>query len=405
MKVLHVIASMEPSHGGPCQGVRNIAHRLRAQGHSWEVVCLDDPHSKYLARESFPIHALGKARPPWGYHPDLKTWLEYNLPRFDGVIINGLWQYPAYVVSRLAHYPDAPPFFVFPHGMLDPWFQKAKGRRLKAVRNWFYWKFIEQKVIGRARAVFFTCAEEMRLARGTFAPYRPQNEINVGYGVTEPPVYTGQMTDAFTQKYIDLERAPYLIFLSRIHPKKGIDLTIKAYAATYHASPVTKSSAIPHLVIAGPGLETEYGTAMQKLAIDLCPPGHVHWPGMLTGDAKWGALYGAEAFVLNSHQENFGIAVAEALACSTPVLISDQINIWREIAEDKAGLIASDSEAGATEIFLQWQNLSPESRVGMKKAARHCFEKRFDINSSAQNLLSTLQKFIGTKAQTNPCAS
>jgi glycosyltransferase involved in cell wall biosynthesis len=397
MKILHIIDTMDPQAGGPCQGVRNLARRLRSMGHSWEVVCLDDPDESYLANENIPIYALGKGHTAWSYHPDLKPWLEYNLPRFDGVIANGLWQYPTYILSKVVQYPGAPPYFVYPHGMLDPWFQKADGRRLKAIRNWIYWKLIEHSVINRARAVLFTCAEEKRQASMTFSPYHPQNEINVGYGVSDPPAFTEQMTDAFTQKCPDLQRAPYYVFLSRIHSKKGIDLTIKAYAATYHMSPATDPSFIPHLVIAGPGLETEYGHAMQKLAADLCPPGYVHWPGMLTGNAKWGVLYGAEAFVLNSHQENFGISVAEAMACAIPVLISNQINIWQEISEDSAGLVASDTEAGAKQVFRQWQDLSPEGRAEMKKAARHCYEKRFGINGAAKSLLSTLEQLIGIK--------
>jgi glycosyltransferase involved in cell wall biosynthesis len=405
MKILHVINSMNPRAGGPCQGVRNLAEQLRRLGHSWEAVCLDDPQSDFLVNAGLPVHALGKGHTVWSYHPDLKPWLEYNLPRFDGVIVNGLWQYPAYAVSRLAQYPDAPPYFIYPHGMLDPWFQKTSGRRFKAIRNWVYWKLIEHNVIGRAKAIFFTCAEEKRLAHDTFRPYRPQNEINVGFGVSEPPAFAKHMTDAFAQKCPGLQWSPYFLFLSRIHPKKGIDLTIKAYAAMYHPSPVSNRKSLPHLVIAGPGQETEYGQAMQKLAADLCPTEYVHWPGMLTGDSKWGALYGAEAFVLTSHQENFGIAVAEALACATPVLISNQINIWQEIAEDNGGLVAGDTELGTKQIFRQWQDLSSEKRAAMKSAARYCYEKRFDINSATTNLLNTLQHFIGVKTEANPCNS
>ena len=91
-------------------------------------------------------------------------------------------------------------------------------------------------------------------------------------------------------------------------------------------------------MIAGPGLDTAFGREMRQLAESLCPQPStltpqpaVFFPDMLTGDAKWGALYGCEAFVLPSHQENFGIAVVEALACGKPVLISNQVNIWREI--------------------------------------------------------------------------
>jgi glycosyltransferase involved in cell wall biosynthesis len=111
---------------------------------------------------------------------------------------------------------------------------------------------------------------------------------------------------------------------------------------------------------------------------------------MLTGDAKWGALYGAEAFVLTSHQENFGIAVAEALACGTPVLISNQINIWHEIAQDKAGLVADDTLAGAEQLFQQWKNLSPADKVAMKHAAQATYANRFGIVLASKNLLAAM---------------
>jgi glycosyltransferase involved in cell wall biosynthesis len=115
---------------------------------------------------------------------------------------------------------------------------------------------------------------------------------------------------------------------------------------------------------------------------------------MLTGDAKWGALYGAEAFVLTSHQENFGIAVVEALACGTPVLISNQINIWHEIAQDKAGLVADDTLAGGEQLFQQWASLSPADKVAMKPAAQATYANRFGIVLAAKNLLAAMEELV-----------
>ena len=76
---------------------------------------------------------------------------------------------------------------------------------------------------------------------------------------------------------------------------------------------------------------------------------------MLQGDAKWGAFYAAEVFALPSHQENFGVAVAEALACGTPVLISNKVNIWQEIAEDGVGLVEEDDLEGTTRLLERWR--------------------------------------------------
>jgi glycosyltransferase involved in cell wall biosynthesis len=401
MKLLHVIASMDPRTGGPCQGIRNLSLRSLELGNSVEVVCLDDPNSDYLAQESITIHALGKGRTPWGYHSALRPWLDKNLPRFDAVIMNGLWQYPGYVLSKAAQRAKTPPYFLFCHGMLDPWFQRAPERRLKAIRNWFYWKLIEQHLIGNAEAVFFTCDEEMRLARDTFRPYQPKREISVGYGVAQPPEFHKGMVEAFTQKCPRTKDRLFFIFLGRIHPKKGVDILIKAYAKIYHSplatghlSPDAQPSTFnlpPCLVIAGPGLETPYGQQMQRLAADLCPASSVLWPGILSGDAKWGALYNAEAFVLTSHQENFGIAVVESLACGQPVLISNQINIWWSIQDDKAGLVCDATLQGAEQLFQRWKSLSPEAKAEMQRAAKSCYEKHFDIARVAQNMLTIIE--------------
>jgi glycosyltransferase involved in cell wall biosynthesis len=389
MNLLHVISTMNPRAGGPCQGVRNLADRVRELGNEVEVVCLDLPDSDYVTREKLEIHALGNGLGPWCYNSGLRPWLTSNLPRFDAVILNGLWQYPGYALSRLARLPTTPPYFVFPHGMLDPWFQRARERRLKAARNWLYWKLIEHSVIQRAEAVFFTCAEEMRLAQGTFRPYQPKRQINVGYGVSQPPANSKGMMDAFLQRCPGVKGCPYFLFLGRIHPKKGVDLLIKAYAKVYGAN--SGAHQPPSLVIAGPGLESEYGKRMVHLAASTCPPCSVFFPGMLSGEAKWGALYNTEAFVLTSHQENFGIAVGEALACGIPVLISNQVNIWQEIEEDKAGFADDDTLAGAVRLLQRWKSLIPGDRARMKHIALTCFENRFGIVPAAGNLLDAIE--------------
>lgn len=408
---------MDPRAGGPCQGIRNLVPQAEAAGHTVEVVCLDDPAAAYLKSETVRIHALGRGRSSWSYHPALRPWLEANLPRFDAVIMNGLWQYPGYLLSKLTQRAGMPPYFVFPHGMLDPWFQRAPERRLKAIRNWFYWKLFEQHVISRAAAVLFTCAGELRLARETFRPYRPRRQINVGYGVDQPPQFNERMVTAFAEKCPGLNGRPYFLFLSRIHPKKGLGLLIRAYAQIY-GKPETgnlKPEALPSplpglrsqvsglslappvLVIAGPGLETEYGRQMQRLAAMLCPSGSVFWPGMLTGDAKWGALYQSEAFVLTSHQENFGIAVVESLACGKPVLISNQINIWKEIEEDNAGMVEPDTLAGAEQLFRRWESLSSAQRAAMNRTAKASYENHFGGGVAAKSLLTTMEEIIKEK--------
>jgi glycosyltransferase involved in cell wall biosynthesis len=114
---------------------------------------------------------------------------------------------------------------------------------------------------------------------------------------------------------------------------------------------------------------------------------------MLTGSLKWGALRAADAFILPSHQENFGLAAVEALACECPVLLSDKVNIWREIEADGAGLIAADTAEGAGRLLAQWKEWTPAIRGCYATNARRSFASRFQIDRAAAGLVSQLRAF------------
>ncbi len=397
---------MAPSFGGPCQGIRNSIPALEALGVENEVVCLDHPEDADARRDPFKVHALGRGKPPWSFHQKLLPWLNANLEHYDAAILHGLWLYPGFAL-RIAARRTGTPYFVFPHGMLDPWFQRDSSRRLKAIRNEIYWRLAESAVIAQAKGLLFTSEEEMRRAATTFSGYRPKAQNVVGYGVPDPPPEEEEMHRVFRSHCSPLpEKHPYLLFLSRIHPKKGIDLLLKAYTALVREQQNGAGSGqLPSLVIAGPGLDSSFGREIQDLAQTLLPqtssiqaeisPG-IHFPGMLEGDAKWGAFFGCEAFILPSHQENFGIAVAEALACSKPVLISNQVNIWREIERAGAGLVADDNQAGVHQLLTEWQRLRSRSvSMEMRLAARSCYENHFRNDTAVESLRNCLTAHLG----------
>jgi len=399
VKILNVISTMDPARGGPSQGIRNSTKELYKLGIQREVLCLDDPGADFLAGEAFPVHAVGPAKGPWFYSPGLVPWLLKNIGRFDAVIVNGLWLYHGYavlkVIKRLKDNAKAnadgiagvPKLFIMPHGMLDPYFQRTSGRKIKALRNRLYWKLIERKIIGEADGVFFTCETELILARETFISYYPKKEYNVGYGIISPPAYTAAIFDAFLNRCPDIGlNNSYILFLSRIHEKKGVDLLIKAY--TYLLKQYRE---MPKLVIAGPGLETAFGNKIKQMADESRQINKtIFFAGMLTGDAKWGALYGCEAFILPSHQENFGISVAEALACGKPVLISDQINIWREIEAGKAGFIAHDTFEGVVQLLKDWIHLEKKGKEKMSSNALAAYKDNFEIFPAAKKFANVL---------------
>ncbi|RYY07583.1 MAG: glycosyltransferase [Sphingobacteriaceae bacterium] len=415
MKLLHITASMDPKLGGVSQALKTIIKGLNAYPDIYnEVVSFDDPDASFILENPDHINALGSGKGPWFYNPDYISWLIQNLSKFDIVVLHGLWNYQGFGLIKAFKQlklqavnlkPDtsfSTKFYVMPHGMLDPYFQKASGRKLKAIRNWLYWKLIERKVVNQADGLLFTCKAELQLARKTFTPYLPVKELVVGLGVEEPPAFTESMREAFLSKCPGLKNQPYLLFISRIHEKKGVDLLVNAYHKTHlpenqitnfeeDASFIDPKSVSQKLVVAGPGLETLYGEKIKSLALQFqTAETTVLFPDMLTGDAKWGAFYGCEAFVLPSHQENFGIAVVEALACGKPVLISNQVNIWEEIFSSKAGIIADDTAAGTLELLETWNKLSKEEKIEMGKNARKCYEKHFAMRPAASNLLKAI---------------
>jgi len=293
--------------------------------------------------------------------------------------VHGLWQYSGFGVWR-ALAGSTTPYFVFPHGMLDPWFKRAYP--LKHLKKLLYWPWGEYRVLRDAAAVLFTSEEERRLARQSFGLYRC-NEVVVNYGTAAPADLEGARR-VFFEAFPKLRDQRFLLFLGRLHEKKGCELLIEAFAEVRKS----QGSGPIHLVVAGPSADGEYLGRLQRMASGTGDS--IIFPGMLTGDVKWGALSAAEAFVLPSHQENFGIAVAEALACGTPVLISNKVNIWREIEADGAGYVENDDLAGTTALLKRWVGTPPEKRAGMKESAASCFLHRFEIERATDSLLAAI---------------
>ncbi|MDQ6755977.1 MAG: glycosyltransferase [Bacteroidota bacterium] len=396
---------MDPAMGGPSQGIRNSIPELEKLNIYREVVSLDAPGSAFIGKDHFLIHPLGPCKTSWCFSPKLLPWLILNLERFDIVILNGLWQYHGFALCKALKLlsnkrigkqtKSIPKYFVMPHGMLDPYFQKASHRKLKAIRNLFYWKLIERRVVNNAEGLLFTCEAELLLARNTFPNYHPKKEINVGYGIANPPNYSAEMLDAFITKCPEVKNKNYLLFLSRIHDKKGVDILVKAYLALEaefeHANKKT-NTALPILVIAGPGLETKFGKKLKELVNSSNAKDKIVFTGMLTGNAKWGAFYGCEAFILPSHQENFGIAVVEALACKKPVLISVEVNIWREIKEAGAGIIEKDTFDGTCKMLVEWGLLSSVEKTQMAEMAYKTYYKHFHIATAALKFKNAILK-------------
>lgn len=393
MRILHVIHSANPAGGGPIEAVKQLAAVHVRDGHDVEVVTLDAADAPWNSAAELRIHAFGSSVPGYGFNSRLIPWLRERARGFDIVVSHGLWLFNGLAVWQALR-GSKTPYCVFPHGMLDPWFRRRYP--LKHAKKWLYWQAVEQRVLRDADAVLFTCEEERVQARQSFSPYRC-HEIVVSFGTARPFGDVERQRAAFLQKFPQLSGKRLLLFLGRVHEKKGCRELIEAFQRVS----TNGAHARFHLVMAGPA-DNPYGRELEAATTRHGSAGSVTWTGMLSGDLKWGAFHSADAFVLPSHQENFGIAVAEALACGVPVLISNKVNIWREIEQDRAGLVESDDVEGTTRLLRRWGALEAGVRAEMQSAARSCFAARFEMKKAACDLLNVFQRVI--QARRAACA-
>ena len=371
MRFLHLIGSLDPAAGGPTEAVRLLV-RYQPPGYTSEAVTLDEPGSPFLYDFEFPVHALG-GRHAW-YSLRLLRWLRANRQRFDAAFVHGLWQPigPAALWALRHHLP----YVVFAHGMLDPYFKR--NFPWKHLKKWPYWLLAEFWVLRAAHHVLFTTALERDLARQSFAlhSWRP---LVMPLGTEPPETSHAELLQAFAARCPELASKRFLLFLGRIHPKKGCDLLLQAFAevaSTHHDL---------HLVMAGPDPAHWRQQLMAPCAAGVA--GRVHWPGMLQGDAKWGALAVCEAFVLPSHQENFGMAAVEALAAGKPVLLAEPVNLAPELARAGCALVEPDTLEGTQRLLARWLAFTPAERQGMSERALATFSTSYDMRRNAEAIL------------------
>ncbi len=397
MKILDIINSLNPADGGPQHTVRSMSRIWRSMGHQADILTLDSPDAPYLD-PGIPVHALGKlgsptVQPGWSAKLD-----RYGFARgaarkaarivrdYDVVLVHGLWNYSA-LLSRIALTGGKVPYFVFIHGMLDPWHKEAYP--IKDMVKQAIWPFNEGALLNNSKAAFFTTQVEIDLADQRYWPYRVNAEL-VGYGCAGPGEDADAQIATFHDRFPQLRDRKFLIFLSRIHPKKGCDTLLRAYAAC-----------LPELgdidlVLAGPD-QIGWQKELTALAGDLGIADRVHWTGMISGPVKWGALRAADAFVLPSHGENFGLVVAEAMACATPVIISDRVNLYHAVLDYNAGLVTPHDLVSTIAALQQFARMTPHERDRMAGNALACYNANYKIEAAAQSVLTRMASHIQHK--------
>lgn len=381
MRLLKIIPTLDPAYGGPVSGTLASSRIMAREGCHTHFVTLDPPDAPWVAACAFPVTAVGPGALSIGWTPTLGRWIAAHAGNFDVAVVHGIWSWASVGGGRACKAAGLP-YVLFTHGMLDPYF-----RQTKPVKHWIkqaFWLW-QGPVLRDAHSVLFTAQAEADAARGSFIGPRWRERI-VAYGTSGPPPGDPAPRIAAARQVIGLPDGPrYVLFLSRFHPKKGADVLVAAFARAAADRPDL------HLVLAGPDPEGLLpGLLAQGCAAGL--EGRLHAPGALSGDVKWGAFEGAKVFALITHQENFGIVLAEALAAGTPVITTDKTNIHAELTATGAALICTDTADSAADALTRYFALPACEVAEMRSRARTAFAQSFTIEAAARDLLAVARE-------------
>ena len=386
MRILHVISSLAPRYGGPTQACLELCEELVRQGEQVTIYAtnidgpeqLDVPLDRPVWTNGVEIRYFPVQAPrPYVVSRPLAQAVRRAIPEQDIVHIHSLYLFPSTVA---AHYcrRAAVPYLMWPHGVLDPYlFRRHRGRK------WLYERLFEWRNLNRAAAIHFTAREEEELARPL--GLRPRGVV-VPLGVHPERYEDGPGVAASVDAWPEMRDRRVILFLGRLNFKKGLDILAKAFGQ------LAREREDLHLLLAGPDNDG-YGETVRRW---FAAEGVLHrctFAGMLVGSQKLAALHRADAFVLPSYTENFGVAVVEAMACGLPVVISNRVNIWREVAEAEAGFVVN-CDAGEVCRALAAVLDDRSGRAVMAKRARRLVAERFTWAAAGRRMVEVYREIL-----------
>ncbi|HEX8523537.1 MAG TPA: glycosyltransferase [Tepidisphaeraceae bacterium] len=370
MKVLHVISSIDARAGGPTAALQGLALAQKKAGLDVRVITTyreGDPMTvaDALRAADISIETVGPAHGRFHNTPELASHVRKAVGGAEVLHIHALWEQIQHDAATEAQHARIPYIFR-PCGMLDPW---SLGQNKLVKKLYLAWRL--RADLDRAAMIHFTSNTERDLT----APLRLKSKpIVVPNGIDLNEFAKLPERGRFRAKFPVIGPRRILLFLSRVHFKKGLDLLIPAFAQARLQDAV--------LVIAGPDAEN-YTQSLHDLAKQHGVADRIIFTGMLKGVERLEAMVDADLFVLPSRQENFGIAVVEALAAGLPVVISDQVNIHQEITAAGVGAAVPLDIPKLSQTLSTWLNDEAVRRSAADKAREFALT-RYDWNRIAQ---------------------
>jgi glycosyltransferase involved in cell wall biosynthesis len=333
LKVLHVIPSLSPLRGGTTTTVLALVEELARTGIEVHIAATDDdgpeahldvPLAQPLVRDGVTYWYFRRQTRFYTVSWPLTHWLLKHVRDYDVVDIHAVFSYPSLIAAWCA-WQHGVPYLWRPHGMLNHWGMYYRHPWLKKLSLWL----IERHLLARAATINYTCEQERLQAEEQGIKTA---SILLPVPLDLAPFEHLPQPGTFRARYPALAHKTVFLFLSRLDPKKGLDLLLPAFAEVRQQVPDAM------LVLAGSG-EPQYQALLIRHVQELGIAQAVCFPGFLQGEEKMAALVDSDLFVLPSHSENFGLAVAEAMASKLPVIISDQVGVAHDIVQWQAGMV------------------------------------------------------------------
>ncbi|WP_375497615.1 hormogonium polysaccharide biosynthesis glycosyltransferase HpsP [uncultured Nostoc sp.] len=390
MKILQIVPSISLIYGGPSQMVLGLAPALVKEGVKVTILTtdsngdngqtpLDVPLNRSIKQNGYEIIYF-RCAPfrRYKFSLNLLNWLKRHAHEFDIAHIHALFS-PISSAAAIVCRQQKLPYIFRPLGTLDP----ADLRKKKLLKQ-LYVAIIERQNLAGAAAIHFTSEQEAKISE-RFGVSTPDLMIPLGVIPPQSPV-----KNVYSQLEIP-EDVPLVLFMSRIDPKKGLNLLIPA---------LEKLLAVGykfHFVLAGTNpQEPDYEKKIISQIQNSPLRSHTTITGFVTGELKVSLLQAADLFVLPSYYENFGIAVAEAMVAGIPVVISDQVHICQQIRDSESGWVGATDVQELLELLQEaLQNPAERQRRGLN-AQKYALEN-FSWDAIARQTIQTYQKILDNK--------
>lgn len=398
MKILHVIECLAPRFGGPVTALKALISTQAEQGHQITVCTTNRDYPggvlRHAGKESFFNGALQVLYfptqfPPLRYSRSLARFIREDISNFDIVHIHGLYRFPPTYAAYCARKKNVP-HIICPHGALDPYLhnRSTKSPILKRA----YHQFFDLANLRGASAIQYATREERDRARHLKLK---TSSFVLPHGVEETR-YRHLPEKGYFRHLLGVGDAPLVLFLGRLNFVKGLDLLIPAFEKLHTFHPRA------HLVIAGPD-SNGYGRKVREWARQSVSKRHIHFFGYLEETAVREALTDASMLALPSYTESFGMTVIEAMACSTPVVISKNVHIHREVEQAQAGFVTGES-AGSLSAAMSSLIGAPEMAGKMGDAGRQLVMQHYTWNSIIEKLTTEYDAIITREPRNAPAS-